>query len=65
MTAPLSPAAALASEARLTPDELIAGPGALPVAPMAMPHQQIEHAQGLIRRLLVGLHLSVAPSVGH
>ena len=64
MTAHTSSLTALASEAVLTPDALIAGPCALPVAPMAMPHQVIEPQSGLIRRLLTGLHLQAAPTAG-
>ncbi|MFD2172663.1 hypothetical protein [Rhodobacter lacus] len=68
MTAHTLPPAALASElasrVNLSPDELIAGPCALPVAPLAMPHQVIEHDRGLVRRLLAGMLPPAAPTPG-
>jgi hypothetical protein len=64
MTAHTPSLSALASETALSPDALISGPGALPVAPLAMPHQVIEQERGLIRRLLCGLHLQAAPNAG-
>lgn len=68
MTAQTLSNAALASEvavnAALTPEALIAGPCALPQAPLAMPHQVIEQPQSLVRRVLTGLHLQAAPSTG-
>jgi len=65
MTAHTLPLSALASEVVLSPEALIAGPGALPVAPLAMPHQVIEAERGFLHRLLAGLHLTAAPTVGH
>ncbi|PTV93765.1 hypothetical protein C8J27_11245 [Rhodobacter aestuarii] len=59
---------ALASEhvsgEALTADALIAGPCALPTAPLAMPPQTIEHELGFFRRLLASLHPQAAPSPG-
>lgn len=56
MTALLSPRVAFATEsAPLAPAALLAGPCALPVAPLAMPPQVIEAEQGLLRRLVHGL----------
>ncbi|WP_078571539.1 hypothetical protein [Thioclava sp. F36-7] len=39
------------AERRLSPEDLVAGPAALPVAPMAMPAQQIEPDLRLSTRL--------------
>lgn len=36
----------------LSPADLIAGPCALPDAPLAMPRQRIETGPGLLRRIL-------------
>lgn len=70
MTAYLFPDAADAAEAvearALAPAALVAGPCALPVAPMAMPPQVIEPETGLIRRLIAALlpQRPAAPSAG-
>lgn len=68
MTALLEPQAARSSVsvAALSPAELVAGPCALPNAPLAMPMQVIEPRVGLLRRLLSGLipHHPAAPSAG-
>lgn len=45
---------------------LIAGPCALPEAPMAMPRQQLEAPAGVLSRLLSGLGLRpAATGLGH
>lgn len=74
MTAYLFPEAAQAVEAAvvagvaraMTPEALVAGPCALPVAPMAMPPQVIEHDAGLLRRLIGALvpRRPATPSAG-
>lgn len=67
MTAPFSPVAARQTATRaLSPEALLAGPGALPDAPMAMPAQTLEHPQGLLRRMIAALlpERFAAPSAG-
>lgn len=63
-----TPPAELAAEptAGLSAAQLIAGPCALPHAPLAMPAQVIEPQTGLLRRLFGGLmpHHPAAPSAG-
>ncbi|MBZ4021033.1 hypothetical protein CKO11_00970 [Rhodobacter sp. TJ_12] len=50
--------------AALSAEDLISGPCALPIAPMAMPVQVIEHRQGVLRRLLASLYPQAAPAPG-
>ncbi|AOZ68339.1 hypothetical protein LPB142_02600 [Rhodobacter xanthinilyticus] len=59
-------AAAVAEPRSLTPAELVAGPCALPQAPLAMPPQVIEAGTGLWRRLVSALlpHRPAAPTAG-
>lgn len=68
MTAFTSQRAALstASDLPISAEALIAGPCALPEAPLAMPPQVIEAERGLLRRLIDGLtpHRPAAPSAG-
>ena len=68
MTAHTLPSAATPIDylASLTPADLVAGPCALPQAPMAMPPQVIESEIGLMRRLFGSLlpHHPAAPSAG-
>lgn len=66
MTAHFPPPAADLPAAALTAEALVAGPCALPLAPLAMPPQVIEAERGLLRRLLGGLvpHRPTAPSAG-
>lgn len=68
MTAFTSRHAALSAASALpvSAEALIAGPCALPDAPLAMPQQVIEAERGLLRRLIDGLtpHRPAAPSAG-
>lgn len=52
--------------ATMSPADLVAGPCALPDAPLPMPHQVIERDHGLLRRLMAGFgpHNPAAPSAG-
>ncbi|WP_164885739.1 hypothetical protein [Paenirhodobacter populi] len=52
----------------MSPADLVAGPCALPDAPLAMPQQVIEPARGLFRRLADATRIATqspaAPSAG-
>lgn len=54
--------------AAMSPADLVAGPCALPDAPLAMPQQVIEPARGLFRRLADATRIApqspAAPSAG-
>lgn len=66
---PRTPEERAAKVRDMSPADLVAGPGALPDAPMPMPEQVIEPARSLIARLAASLRilprLPAAPSAGN